>query len=148
MIISSMKDPGKSRTARYPRGMIYLLAGLAFLWAGLAGQVPRVWAGGGITVTSAADTQANDGQCTLREAITNANNDDHSGSPDCAAGGGGAGGTARPPTSGGMPPGRSAESGNAIVAAPTPSAGDCIPGEGPRPEFTGGFWRFAGSGEG
>lgn len=40
------------------------------------------------TVNSLADTQANDGQCTLREAIINANNDDQSGSIDCVAGSG------------------------------------------------------------
>ncbi|MBV9669835.1 MAG: hypothetical protein JOZ43_02670, partial [Acidobacteriales bacterium] len=41
-----------------------------------------------ITVNSLANTQANDGVCTLREAIINANNDDQSGSTDCAAGSG------------------------------------------------------------
>jgi CSLREA domain-containing protein len=39
-----------------------------------------------MTVTSTADTQADDGQCTLREAILNANSNDQSGSVDCAAG--------------------------------------------------------------
>ena len=41
-----------------------------------------------IVVNSAADTVANDGACTLREAITNANANDQSGSTDCAAGSG------------------------------------------------------------
>jgi CSLREA domain-containing protein len=41
-----------------------------------------------ITVNSLADTQANDGACTLREAITNANADNQTGSADCAAGAG------------------------------------------------------------
>lgn len=41
-----------------------------------------------IVVTGNADTVANDGVCTLREAITNANNDNQSGSTDCAAGSG------------------------------------------------------------
>ena len=41
-----------------------------------------------ITVNSTADVIANNGQCTLREAIINANNDDQSGSTDCAAGSG------------------------------------------------------------
>ena len=36
-----------------------------------------------ITVNSLQDTAADDGQCTLREAITNANADDQSGSTDC-----------------------------------------------------------------
>ena len=40
-----------------------------------------------ISVTTSADNLTpNDGQCTLREAIINANNDDQSGSTDCAAG--------------------------------------------------------------
>jgi len=41
-----------------------------------------------LVVTSADDTTANDGLCTLREAITNANHNDQSGSTDCAAGAG------------------------------------------------------------
>lgn len=41
-----------------------------------------------IVVTSNADTVANDGACTLREAIINANNDNTSGSTDCSAGAG------------------------------------------------------------
>ncbi|MBV6393172.1 MAG: hypothetical protein KPEEDBHJ_02408 [Anaerolineales bacterium] len=41
-----------------------------------------------LTVNSADDTVGNDSACTLREAITNANNDDQSGSTDCAAGSG------------------------------------------------------------
>ncbi len=41
-----------------------------------------------ITVTSLADVQANNGQCTLREALINANNDNQSGSTDCASGSG------------------------------------------------------------
>src|SRR2546421_3120029 len=40
-----------------------------------------------ITVNSTADTLANDGQCTLREAIINANDDAATWS-DCAAGSG------------------------------------------------------------
>jgi CSLREA domain-containing protein len=43
----------------------------------------------GMVVTSAADgAPANDGQCTLREAIINANRDSTAGSSDCAAGSG------------------------------------------------------------
>ena len=41
-----------------------------------------------IVVNSASDAVANDGFCTLREAITNANADNQSGSTDCAAGSG------------------------------------------------------------
>ncbi|RIK53473.1 MAG: hypothetical protein DCC59_07125, partial [Chloroflexi bacterium] len=40
-----------------------------------------------LTVDSAADTVGNDGACTLREAITNAN-DNAATYPDCAAGSG------------------------------------------------------------
>ena len=41
-----------------------------------------------ITVTTATPGIAADGQCSIIEAITNANNDDQSGSTDCAAGAG------------------------------------------------------------
>ncbi len=41
-----------------------------------------------ITVDSLSDTQANDGVCTLREAIINANQNDQSGSTDCLGGSG------------------------------------------------------------
>jgi CSLREA domain-containing protein len=41
-----------------------------------------------ITVTTTADEVNTNGQCSLREAIINANNDDQSGSTDCAAGSG------------------------------------------------------------
>lgn len=43
---------------------------------------------GGIVVTSASDVTANNGACTLREAILNANNNNQSGSTDCAPGNG------------------------------------------------------------
>lgn len=41
-----------------------------------------------IVVNSLADTRVSDGACTLREATINANNDNQSGSSDCAAGNG------------------------------------------------------------
>jgi CSLREA domain-containing protein len=41
-----------------------------------------------MTVTATDDTIANNGFCSLREAITNANNDNQSGSTDCLAGAG------------------------------------------------------------
>jgi CSLREA domain-containing protein len=41
-----------------------------------------------ITVTTTADEVNTNGQCSLREAIISANNDDQSGSTDCAAGSG------------------------------------------------------------
>jgi len=67
--------------------IVVLLAGLwpppAFTQAALL-ATPRAT----ITVNSVADTQATDGQCTLREALINANADNQSGSTDCAAGSG------------------------------------------------------------
>ncbi|MBN1427182.1 MAG: CSLREA domain-containing protein, partial [Anaerolineae bacterium] len=42
----------------------------------------------GITITTTTDELNANGACSLREAITNANNDDQSGSTDCAAGSG------------------------------------------------------------
>jgi CSLREA domain-containing protein len=64
------------------------------VWAGLllfafALCAPGAARAATITVNSTMDaTPANDTQCTLREAITNANGDDQSGSTDCAAGSG------------------------------------------------------------
>lgn len=58
------------------------LAGL--LWLGQAALARA----NSITVTSSTDTDTDDGLCTLREAITNANNNNTSGSIDCASGGG------------------------------------------------------------
>jgi CSLREA domain-containing protein len=48
----------------------------------------RPAAAASLVVNSTADTVANDGACTLREAILNANSDNQSGSTDCAAGSG------------------------------------------------------------
>ena len=45
-------------------------------------------AAGTITVTTSADNTTSDSQCSLREAIINANADNQSGSLDCAAGSG------------------------------------------------------------
>jgi CSLREA domain-containing protein len=61
-----------------------LLASL--LWGG-SPLSSRVHAAGLITITSNADTTGSDGVCTLREAITNANNDAGT-YGDCAAGSG------------------------------------------------------------
>src|SRR5207244_2428764 len=41
-----------------------------------------------IVVTTAADEQNVNGQCSLREALINANNNNQSGSTDCGTGGG------------------------------------------------------------
>jgi CSLREA domain-containing protein len=48
---------------------------------------PRVLAGS-LVVTTTADEQNTNGACSLREAIINANNNNQSGSTDCAAGSG------------------------------------------------------------
>ncbi len=79
--------PSKPETLR----RLARLAGamlLAGLWVG-AGQLALTTArAASLTVDSNADTQANDGGCTLREAILNANFDDQSGSTDCPPGSG------------------------------------------------------------
>jgi CSLREA domain-containing protein len=57
----------------------------------LADRSPRITPEAGsatITVNSLADVQANNSQCTLREALLNANNNNQSGSIDCPAGSG------------------------------------------------------------
>ena len=63
---------------------LLLILAVLLAWVG----VQPTYAAGNITVDSLADTVANDSACTLREAITNANGDDQSGSTDCAAGSG------------------------------------------------------------
>jgi CSLREA domain-containing protein len=62
---------------------------LSCLLAGLfASQPPTPVRAAGIVVTTNADAIANDGFCSLREAILNATFDNQSGSTDCAAGSG------------------------------------------------------------
>ncbi len=64
-------------------GAAFLMWGLLFAYASSPAQAAT------LTVNSLADgTPANDGQCTLREAIFNANANDQSGSTDCAPGSG------------------------------------------------------------
>ena len=63
-------------------GAAMLMWGLLFAYASSPAQAAT------LTVNSLSDTTANDGQCTLREAIFNANANDQSGSTDCAAGSG------------------------------------------------------------
>jgi CSLREA domain-containing protein len=64
-------------------GAAFLMWGLLFAYASSPAQAAT------LTVNSLADgTPANDGQCTLREAILNANANDQSGSTDCATGSG------------------------------------------------------------
>jgi hypothetical protein len=52
------------------------------------GATGGVTQGATMTANCTEDLVAEDGPCTLREAIINANNDDQSGSTDCAAGSG------------------------------------------------------------
>ena len=77
-----------TRTAMHPLkilavvGAAFLMWGLLFAYASSPAQAAT------LTVNSLSDTTANDGQCTLREAIFNANANDQSGSTDCAPGSG------------------------------------------------------------
>ena len=61
-------------------GAAFVLWGLLLAYGASPAQAAT------ITVNSLADTTADDGQCTLREAITAANTDNASG--ECAAGSG------------------------------------------------------------
>lgn len=69
-----------ARPSRYPIALLAALGALAL--------VPASASAATITVNSTADTQANDGTCTLREAIVAANGNAASGGADneCAAG--------------------------------------------------------------
>ncbi len=69
--------PGSPR----PFLFIALMVGILLM------SVPDTYAAG-IIVTTTADEQTANGQCSLREAIINANNNNQSGSTDCAAGSG------------------------------------------------------------
>ncbi len=62
---------------------------VAALAAGVAALVLAgpAWAAT-LTVDTASDEQSTNEECSLREAIVNANGNDQSGSPDCLAGGG------------------------------------------------------------
>ena len=65
------------------------IVGTLVLVAGLLALTPlAAQAGATLTVTTTADESNVNGTCSLREAITNANADDQSGSTDCAAGSG------------------------------------------------------------
>jgi CSLREA domain-containing protein len=68
-------------------GWATLLVVNVLIWLGAA-LLPQPAYAAGIIVTSAADAQADDGFCTLREAILNANADNQSGSTACSAGSG------------------------------------------------------------
>src|SRR5689334_18000476 len=73
------------------KSVFYLLVLFTLLASLLGGAVfvtPAHAAGSSIIVNSSADTVADDGTCTLREAITNANNDSqlYATAGECAAG--------------------------------------------------------------
>src|SRR4051795_442176 len=82
-----------TRRSLHRRRAVVLVAVLVValtLAAVLAWRTPVARAAGLITVTSTADVLANDGQCTLREAIIAANTDTASGAlpGECPAGNG------------------------------------------------------------
>ena len=80
---TEMKQPSKARTRPIRFLVVALLAGM-FALSGNTGGPRRV----AIVVNSSADTVADDGVCTLREAITAANSDTASGATagECAGG--------------------------------------------------------------
>ena len=76
-----------TRTAMHPLKMLAVVGAAFLMWGLLFAFDASPAQAATLTVNSLADgTPANDGRCTLREAITNAN--DQSGSTDCAAGSG------------------------------------------------------------
>jgi CSLREA domain-containing protein len=81
-ILSIQKE--NNMKTQYKVFVILLLAALAF---SALGMIPAR-AAGTITVNTNTDVVSNNGVCSLREAITNANADNQSGSTDCAAGSG------------------------------------------------------------
>jgi CSLREA domain-containing protein len=72
-----MEKPMRLKAAFLLLSLACLLA--AFTGGLQAGMIP-------IVVTTAEDVIADDGECSLREAIINANNNDQSGSVDCRPG--------------------------------------------------------------
>ncbi len=74
------------KTKHYISGTVLAIT---LLLVGVWIRAPHaVYAAATITVNSTSDVTANDGECTLREAITNANNDADSTGGDCIAGNG------------------------------------------------------------
>jgi CSLREA domain-containing protein len=68
------------------KGWLLLLVIVLFVMLALMLLPPPPVYAATITVTTTVDEQNNNGQCSLREAITNANANNQSGSTDCAAG--------------------------------------------------------------
>jgi CSLREA domain-containing protein len=75
----------KKSVSRVCSVLFVLVLMLALAGPAKAAEAPSLGASS-IVVDSTSDTVANDKTCTLREAIINANNNDQSGSLDCAAG--------------------------------------------------------------
>ncbi len=76
------------RNKRYRFQVTRFVAVLIITLMGLGVQGASVARAASIVVTTTTDEINTNGQCSLREAIINANNDDQSGSTDCAAGSG------------------------------------------------------------
>ena len=75
-----------TRTAIYPFKMLAFVGAAFLMWGLVLAYASSPAQAATLRVNSLLDTTANDGQCTLRGAIFNAN--DQSGSTDCAAGSG------------------------------------------------------------
>ena len=76
------------RKAMHPLKIVAVVGASLLMWGLLSAYASSPAQAATLTVNSLSDTMANDGQCTLREAIFNANANDQSGSTDCAAGSG------------------------------------------------------------
>ena len=76
------------RTVMQPLKIVAGVGAAMLMWGLLFAYASSPALAATLTVNSLSDTTANDGQCTLREAIFNANANDQSGSTDCAPGSG------------------------------------------------------------
>jgi CSLREA domain-containing protein len=87
--LKSARFDSRGSLQRWMRGLVAVAAVIAGVaWPAptpALGKTPSL--GAAITVTTTSDTLANDGQCSIREAIINANNDAATW-PDCPAGAG------------------------------------------------------------
>jgi CSLREA domain-containing protein len=77
-----------TRTAMHPLKILAVVGAAFLMWGLLFADASSPAQAATLTVNSLDDTTANDGRCTLREAILNANANDQSGSTDCAVGSG------------------------------------------------------------
>ncbi len=83
-----LRSRPRAERRRWQRQLGLSLAGIALLLAVNGAPAGAVGPAATITVTDSTGTVANNGACSLPEAIINANADDQSGSTDCAAGSG------------------------------------------------------------